>query len=198
MSNIKVPDTGPRNVDTAPIPQYDGTTNERQVIQVGDAYDLTRIRSMLEEMYVQYMSGNGAISLPPNRSASFDDQGNLDVSDGVSLSGGAKVFRLIALGTTNAITVKGSRGQVYGWYLFNAAAATRFVKLYNAIKTPNVGVDVPLLTLALPAGSAANVWFSAGIGDFNQGLGLATTVNAADSDATAVTAGDVIINLFYS
>ena len=43
-------------------------------------------------------------------------------------TGGYDIFRSIDLDETEE-AVKASAGQVFGWYLFNAASATRFVKL---------------------------------------------------------------------
>jgi hypothetical protein len=111
-------------------------------------------------------------------------------------TGGLTIFRLLAAATTNASSVKGSAGQVYGWYLFNTSAATKYVKLYNKATAPTVGTDTPVMTLPLPAGSAANVYFEDGIA-FATGIALAITGAVADADTTAVAANDVIVNLFY-
>jgi hypothetical protein len=108
----------------------------------------------------------------------------------------ASTFRLIALGTTNANSVKASPGQVIGWYLFNANGATRYLKLYNKASAPTVGTDTPTQTIAIPAGGAANVSFVPSI-NFSTGIALAMTVGSSDADTAAVTAGDLIINIFY-
>jgi hypothetical protein len=129
--------------------------------------------------------------------ARTDGWGNAKVTEQTTTSGGAFVSRLIAAGTTNATVAKIGSGQVYGWYLFNAAAATRYFKIYDKGGPPTVGSDMPLMTIGIPAGAAANVWFGSGI-QFMWGISYATTVNPADTDATAVTANDLIINLFYA
>jgi hypothetical protein len=105
-------------------------------------------------------------------------------------------FRLIALGTTNANAVKLSSGQIIGWYLFNASGATRYLKFYNKASAPTVGTDTPTQTIAVPSGAATNVKFEPGIA-FSTGIALAITANAADADTTAVSAGDLIINVYY-
>jgi len=114
-----------------------------------------------------------------------------------STSGGLTIYRLLAAASTNSNLIKNAAGQVFGWYFFNAAASTRYVKLYNKATAPTVGTDTPVLTLPLPAGGAANVEFTNGIA-FGTGIGIGITGALADNDTTAVTANDVVVNLFYA
>lgn len=197
-ANVLVPNTGTAQIETTAIPQPDGSVSYRQRADIGDGTDIPIMRQLLEQLVVLWTSSLPFNADPSARAPRFDENDNIRVGLGVSLNGGAIPFKLIAAGTTNASTVKGAPGQVYGWFIFNNAAATRHVKLYNTKLVPNVGVDLPLLTLAFPAGAAANVWMASGIKGFTQGIGLATTVNAADNDSTAVTANDLIINVLYS
>jgi hypothetical protein len=111
-------------------------------------------------------------------------------------SGGWSVSRLLAAGSTNATSVKASAGQVGGWYLFNAATSTRYLKLYNKASAPTVGTDTPFMTIPVPAGAAANVELTAGIA-MGTGIAFALTTGVADSDTGAVTANDVVVNLLY-
>lgn len=82
-----------------------------------------------------------------------------------------------------------------GWYISNVAVASRFVKLYNQETVP-ASTDTPKITLVIPPLSAANLLCEKGI-DFEKGLGIRATTVLADSDATAPTANDVVVNLFY-
>ena len=115
------------------------------------------------------------------------------------------IFKLTAAGSTNLTRIGGDNGAVItGFEIYNTAAAARFVKLYwgapgtfsSNADAPTVGTDVPNVTIGIPTVSAARQsYYSAPRG---RGLlYLATTVNAADTDTTAVTAGDLIISLFY-
>lgn len=126
---------------------------------------------------------------------------SVTVSGGVALapatSGGwTPATPVIAAATTNATSVKASAGQVGGWYIHNNAASVRYVKLYNKASAPTVGTDTPVLVIPIPAGAAANVEFANGIA-FSTGIALAIVTGQANSDATAVTAGDVVVNLLY-
>ena len=85
--------------------------------------------------------------------------------------------------------------QLYGYYLFNAAAAVRFVKIYDHADAPTAG-ETPKLTIGLPAGSAANVSIPDGI-EFAVGIGLRATTGVADNDTGAPSANDVVVNLWY-
>jgi hypothetical protein len=103
---------------------------------------------------------------------------------------------VVSAATTNATVVKASAGQVYGWFLSNINASPRYVKLFNKATAPTVGTDVPVLTLLIPAGGAANCEFSNGIA-FSTGIGFATTTAAADTDTGAVAVGEVVVNILY-
>lgn len=114
---------------------------------------------------------------------------------------GLTPFKLIAAGTTNATSVKGTAGKLYGWTITNSSTAAKRVKLYNKASAPTVGTDVPVLTLEVPAASGAILGKlersqTRGI-NFSTGIALATTNGQADADTAAVTAGDLVINLEY-
>jgi hypothetical protein len=111
-------------------------------------------------------------------------------------TGGLSISRTLSAASTNATSVKASAGQVFGYYLFNANAATRYLKLYNKASSPTVGTDTPVATIPIPAGAAANVEFTNGVG-FATGIALALTTGVADSDTGAVAANEVVVNLFY-
>ena len=93
--------------------------------------------------------------------------------------------------TTNATLVKGSAGTLYGVTASNTGAAAAFVKFYNKATAPTVGTDVPVLTLAIPAGGTLPNPIG-GLGHrFTTGIAMAITNLAADSDTTAVAVSQV-------
>ena len=194
-SSISVPDTGPKPVETQTIVKPDGSSVYRQIIDFDMSSELKNIRLVLED--IRKLTSTSPLTRPSGQTVLFDDLGNLRVSNNGSLKSATRYKKLIAAGTTNATMVKKTGGQIVGWFLFNAAAATRFFKLYDMKKLPTVGTDVPDLTIPLPSGAAANVSFDPGI-PFIEGLAFATTVNGTDSDSTAVTANDLIINILYT
>ena len=109
-------------------------------------------------------------------------------------SGGWSVYRTLD-GQPTGVSVKASVGQLGGWFLSNNNAAVRYVKLYDKATAP-ASTDTPLLTLLLPANSAANLLAVPGI-DFAAGIGIRVTTGVADSDTGAPSANDVVVNLFY-
>lgn len=115
--------------------------------------------------------------------------------DHIPSNHGCSTYRNINLVATG-VAVKATPGVLYGYYMFNNAAAVRYVKFYNKATAPTVGTDVPFLTIALPASSGANLSFNGGV-LFKTGIGIGATTGVADNDTAAPTANDVVVNVFY-
>ena len=104
---------------------------------------------------------------------------------------------LVAAGSTNATSVRATTCTMGSCYLANTSAAFRYVKFYNKAGAPSVGTDTPSLQFALPPNSAMNVETSFAGMRFTSGLSYCITAGSALLDTTAVTAGDVLVNLSY-
>jgi hypothetical protein len=116
-------------------------------------------------------------------------------------SGGATPYKYFAAASANqdSQSVKGSAGQLYGYDLFNANAALRYVKIYDKATAPT-SADTPKLVIMVPgstAGAGAVKDFANGV-VFAAGIGIRITTGQADNDTAAATAGDVVVNLQYS
>lgn len=111
-------------------------------------------------------------------------------------SGGHTTFHLVSAGTTNATSVKGSAGQLYGWFIYNSNTSARKVAFHNTSGTPTAGASI-FFSLVIPPSSGANVFSDIGIA-FSSGIGITTVTGIADSDSAAVASNDLVINLFYS
>lgn len=115
-------------------------------------------------------------------------------------SGGFTTFNrlLSAAASTNSTNVKASAGRIYGIYGYNAAAAARYLKLYNKATPPTVGTDTPILTFQLIPTATFNISFL-DIGVYNSaGIGFGLTTGSADADTGALTAGDITcMNIIY-
>lgn len=108
--------------------------------------------------------------------------------------------KLISAATTNATSVKASAAQLGVLVAINVSTVARFLKLYNKASAPTVGTDTPVWVVPIPAGSngaGVAVPIPGGLA-FSTGLAYAITANIADSDNTAVAAGDVVVNLGYA
>lgn len=133
------------------------------------------------------------------RAAAGAATGTLAVAQRTATSGGLTSFRLLSAATTNLTSVKGSAGQLYGWSITNTTAATKHVKVYNKATVPVIANDAALilLSLAIPPNGVLQVSHGHGVA-FSAGIGFAVTGAAGDTDATAVAANDVILNLLYA
>ncbi len=110
-------------------------------------------------------------------------------------SGGCLVYSSASLVATG-VSVKSSAGQLYGYFLYNTSASTRFVKIYNSGSAPSAGSGTPVMRLPLPAGSGANCWFTQAIA-FSSGIGIIATTGVADADSGVPSANDVVVNFYY-
>lgn len=117
-------------------------------------------------------------------------------------------FNLLAAATVNANLIAAAPGvdtlgkaqvrRLYNAVLTNYAAAVRFVKFYDKATAPTVGTDLPKIVIQLAAGQTIPLYAGElGIREFTLGLGIGITVLGVDSDTTAVTAGDVRVDLNY-
>jgi hypothetical protein len=130
-----------------------------------------------------------------------------DVMNGVSLNGTVSasiasstaptVHTLNSAASTNATSVKAAAGTLMTIAVSNQNAAARFLKLYNKASAPTVGTDIPVMVIPLPASSYQTVDFDTFGSRFSAGIAYAITGLIADTDATAVTAGDTKVVMNY-
>jgi hypothetical protein len=104
------------------------------------------------------------------------------------------------LATTNGANLSATTTGLQSVYATNTGAGAAFVKLYNKATAPTVGTDVPLMIIPVPAavgGVPGVAQISPGFNGyrFALGLGIAITGAVADTDTTAVAAGQVKVLL---
>lgn len=111
---------------------------------------------------------------------------------------------LTCAATANLTLVFPSECQLLGWAVFNHAATERLVRVYDkGSAAPVVANDAPLIKLriGIPAtatGAGSNMYFGENGLRMVSGLGFSiTTVMTSDTDGTAPSAGDVLLNLFW-
>ena len=101
---------------------------------------------------------------------------------------------------TNGALVLTGTSSLHCLWATNIGATPAFVKLYNKATAPTVGTDVPEMIIPVPA-AVSGVPGVASINPgfltfrFALGLGIAITGGMADSDTTAVAAGQVKVKL---
>jgi hypothetical protein len=115
---------------------------------------------------------------------------------GAATSGGTSDFHRISTADTNAVNIKASAGQIYGYDIGNNGASDAYVKLYNKASSPTVGTDTPFRTIYVPKGTAKTFHSTTGLA-MGTGISLAITGGAADADSTAVGAAQVTVEIDY-
>lgn len=105
-------------------------------------------------------------------------------------------FRLLSsAATTNETLITANPNTLFTITGTNNKTSSVFLKIYNKATTPVAGTDTPRKTLRLAP--QANFAFSFRDA-FSAGLGIALTGAAADSDTTALVAGDITcMNIDY-
>lgn len=112
----------------------------------------------------------------------------------------ATPYILNSAATTNGALVLTGTSGLHAFYATNTGATAAFVKLYNKATAPTVGTDVPAMIIPVPAavsGVPGVATLPIGFNGFRfaLGLGIAITGAVADSDTTAVAAGQVKVML---
>lgn len=112
----------------------------------------------------------------------------------------ATPYILNSLATTNiALILTGTSG-LHAFYATNTGATAAFVKLYNKATAPVLASDIPAMIIPVPAavgGVPGIATLPIGHNGFRfaLGLGIAITGGVADTDTTAVAAGQVKVML---
>ncbi len=114
----------------------------------------------------------------------------------VGNTGSGKPNHAISANSTNDTNVKTSPGRVYGLSISNVNASARFFKLYDKASTPVVGTDTPKTTIQVPGNSTVMRAYPIGL-SFTAGIGFGATGAMADSDVTAISAGDLSMDMDY-
>jgi hypothetical protein len=112
----------------------------------------------------------------------------------------ATPYILNSLATTNGALILTGTSGLHAFFATNIGATVAFVKLYNKATAPTVGTDVPAMIIPVPAAVAgvpgvATLPIGHNGFRFALGLGIAITGAVADTDTTAVAAGQVKVML---
>lgn len=124
-----------------------------------------------------------------------------ELSDEEGTSGGgfayanSKSWRLTSLADVNAHLIHGSTGTIRSLFIANVGADVPFVKLYDIAAQPNPATDNASLFAVLPMGKGFTLPIPERGIEFRRGLGIALTKLGADTDATAIGAGDVYVHI---
>lgn len=115
-------------------------------------------------------------------------------------AGGCSVYKSIDLDESEE-EVKGSAGQLFGFYFCNMSGSTRYLKLYNlTAANTTVGTSTIVATFPLPGNAtddvAGTVNFAYPIA-FDTAISAAVTTGLADNDTGAPGANDCAVMFYY-
>ena len=101
---------------------------------------------------------------------------------------------------TNIASISTTTTGVSSMYATNTGSTPAYIKLYNKATLPVLATDIPEMIVVVPAAvSGVPGVYTLPIGfsglRFNSGLGIAITGGSADTDTTAVTAGQVKVKM---
>jgi hypothetical protein len=111
-------------------------------------------------------------------------------------SGGVTMSHLVTAATTNATSLKGSAGQLYGASIYNNAVYPIYLKFSNKATAPTCGTDAVVYSVPVQAGTEREVHSEEGLA-FATGIGYCVTKGITDADATAVALSDASVDLQY-
>ena len=121
--------------------------------------------------------------------------GDVGLQARANATGAASIHHIVSAATTNVAQIKATAGRVFGYCLSNTTASWRYVKLHNvASATAGSGVSV---TIGIPPNGKAECSIPVGIA-FGTAISRSIVTGAADADATATAANDVVGDIFFA
>ncbi len=121
--------------------------------------------------------------------------GDVSMQVRANATGAMTGHHIVTTASTNVAQIKATAGRVYGWCLSNTTASWRYVKLHNvASATAGSGV---VQTIGIPPNDKAVCSFPHGIA-FSTAISRSVVTGAADTDATATAANDVVGDIFFA
>lgn len=109
-----------------------------------------------------------------------------------------KYHRKLSAATTNLTSLADNPAVIGMLLIHNTSAAVKYVKFYDKASAPVLASDTPLFTFFIAAGTSLSVPVPRTGLKFNTGIAYAITGAVGDTDATAVAANDIILNINYA
>jgi hypothetical protein len=122
--------------------------------------------------------------------------GDVGLQVRANATGAATAHHFVAAASTNALNIKAGAGRVLGWCLANTTASWRYVKLHNNAGLPTAGAGV-VQTIGIPPNGLAQMSIPQGLA-FATGIARTCVTGAADADATATAANDVVGDIYFA
>lgn len=160
-------------------------------LQCGQVIDHT-------EQQVEITGGRGtampAQAVPVNGTMTISGTAVVTQTPSASSGGYSTNTLIVSAATNNAAVISAAAAGVGQIVAANSAASWRYVKLYNKSTTPAPATDTPFMVVPVPPGGTVVLPHSLHV-RFSTGLGIAIVAGSANSDNTAVGAGEVVVNI---
>jgi hypothetical protein len=121
--------------------------------------------------------------------------GDVGLQVRANATGAASIHHIVSAASTNVAQIKATAGRVVGYCLSNTNAAWRYVKLHN-VASATAGAAVAL-TIGIPPNGKAECSIPVGIA-FGTAISRSIVAGAADTNAVAVGAEDVVGDIFFA
>lgn len=96
---------------------------------------------------------------------------------------------------TTPVQIKAGKGIAVAVSLSHSGTGMRYLKLYDKATPPVVGTDVPVQVFGIPAAWSREVNFQPVA--YQLGMWMTVTTGAADTDATAPNANEVVADVYW-
>lgn len=110
---------------------------------------------------------------------------------------GPEVFRIVSANTENENLIKAGGGKIRRIIVNNDQAAIVYLKLFDKAAVPVNGTDTPMMTVMVAADADKDMNFGDTGVVFDKGLGMSLVTGIADTDTTAPTAANQIVQVIY-
>lgn len=162
-----------------------------------DAILVQDISELTAEITAGRGGGGASQSIPVTTVSTVTTSGAVTGVSALATAVAPVPFKVISAATTNATIVRGAaNARLYGYELTNSGAAIRYVKFHNLATAPTAGTTAVVMIIPVPAGQSVRQFGTVPMASFSAGLSMTIVAGAADNDATAVGAAEVVGTLF--
>lgn len=157
--------------------------------------------SGLNGLLRRLLSPLATIGTTPLFRVAIMDGANAQVTSFGGVAGAVLNRSIVSLATTNPTVVKNSPGKLRGLYAYNrttgAQAKEIWVKFHDLATAPTAGTTPVVMKVGFQSGVPFAPHMPGGGVAFAAGLALTIVTGYLDNDATAVAAGDLVLEVFY-
>jgi len=163
----------------------------------------TAITPATGDVYYVYTSGVETLALNVSAgTGTWQAESGVGIPPFLSSSGNVVQCYSFLCDATDELLISASARKLYGIEVFSISAAPVYAKLYDKATAP-ASTDTPVKRTGVPANSTSTLGAGTNQGNPNYialtaGLGIRVVTGIADNNNTAVTASQVLVNVYWS